>query len=273
MNHFTQIPSISKRLASIGLFLVLWGLHGQVFASADSAQFRLSALQDIVDAGDTVDLDIFIGGPDDPVNIVKEFEIEIESDSDLIDKSNIQFTFDTASLNAYFGTVFTSSSSVDGMGRLNIKSSCGVSGTTTARIGRVRFIVQDNVAGRQLLRFNFIKVSAKRVTAATAGGNPYKTQTDSVWIVRGYHQTPTAIKTDKKSNIRIYPNPVTDYMQVEGAMISQYELLKFNGAKIMSDTNVMTGSLRLDLSDQETGMYILLLQTGNEWTSYKVIKQ
>jgi hypothetical protein len=263
-----------KKIFTITFFFILLGLCKNTYA-ADSTFFRLKSLQDTVDANDTVDVDLFIGDIDNPAIDIKEFELEIEYDLDICDKNKINFKLDTASLTAFFGTPFSDISTIDNLsGRINIKVNCDAKGNGVARIGKIKYIIQDNLASRQLLKFDFFKISAKRLNGG-GGDKPVKMETDSVWVIKGFrNQVTTAIRTNTKANVQIFPNPVSDYIQINGNNIEQYRLINILGQTEIAAINTSKApTLSLDVSSVATGEYILLIYTENNWNSYKIIKE
>ena len=263
-----------KKIFTIAFFFILLGLCKNTFA-ADSTFFRLKSLQDTVDANDTVDVDLFIGDIDNPAIDIKEFELEIEYDLDICDKNKIDFKLDTASLTAFFGTQFSDISTIDNMsGRVNIKVNCDAKGNGVARIGTIKYIIQDNLASRQLLNFDFFKLSAKRLNGG-GGDKPVKMETDSVWVIKGFrNHITTAIRTNTKASVQIFPNPVADYLQINGKNIEQYRLINILGKTEITAVNTSKAStLTIDMSTISTGEYILMIYSENNWNSYKIIKE
>lgn len=263
-----------KKIVTITFFFILFSLCKNTFA-ADSTFFRLKSLQDTVDANDTVEVDLFIGDTNNPAIDIKEFELEIEYDLDICDKNKIDFKLDTTSLTAFFGTVFSDISTIDNItGHVNIKVNCDAKGNGVARIGTIKYIIQDNLASRQLLNFDFFKLSAKRLNSG-GDSKPVKMQSDSVWVIKGFkHQVTTAIKTNTKVNVQIFPNPADNYLQISGNNIEQYKLINMLGKTETTGANTNKAStLSIDISSISTGEYILMIFAENNWHSYKFIKE
>ncbi|HUM52008.1 MAG TPA: T9SS type A sorting domain-containing protein [Chitinophagales bacterium] len=263
-----------KKIFTITFFFILLGLCKNTFA-ADSTFFRLKSLQDTVDANDTVDVDLFIGDINNPAIDIKEFELEIEYDLDICDKNKIDFKLDTASLTAFFGTPFSDISTIDNMtGRVNIKVNCDAKGNGVARIGTIKYIIQDNLASRQLLKFDFFKLSSKRLNGG-GDNKPVKMEKDSVWVIKGFrNQVTTAIRTNTKANVQIFPNPASNYLQISGKNIEQYKLINMLGKTEVAAVNTNKASnISVDISTISTGEYILMIYDENNWNSYKIIKE
>jgi hypothetical protein len=274
MGSYNQIKEGKMSKTLLVLLLALFCMVSESYAAADTTLFRIKSLQDTVDAGDTVDVDLFIGDDNQLADSIKEFELEIEYDLDICDKNNISFELDNASLAAFFGTSFTDVTNINTLdGHVNIKVDCIAIGSGTARIGRIKYIVQDNVAGRQLLKFDFFKLSAKRQQGGGGNDKPVKFLKDSVLVIKGYRIT--AVKNYKNGEkLKIYPNPFADYLQIEGEDVQEFQLIAPDGRVISAanNENPLSG-MKINMTNLNAGSYIMLLKVKNEWQSYHVLKE
>lgn len=270
-----NMTTANMRKVAFVLLIAFLGISTSSYAAVDTTLFRIKSLQDTVDAGDTIDVDIFIGDDDHLAGSIKEFELEIEYDLDICDKNAIQFTLDNTSLSSFFGTAFTDISNINTMtGNVNIQVNCNSVGSGTARIGRIRYIVQDNVNGRQLLKFDFFKLSAKR-TRSGGNDNPVKMQNDSVLVIKDFRQIPTAIRNNTFADrIKIYPNPTTNYLQIEGDDVQQYQILAMDGSTIViSNNDNHSDKILVSIKDLSAGTYVLQVKVRNQWKSYQIQKE
>lgn len=275
LNLMNLIKSIKKIKALLLLCFVL-NFSSKAHAGIDTTLFRINVVQDSVSAGDTVDVDFFIGGTGllGGLNILKEFEIEVVSDTSLFNQNNIQFKLDSTSLESFFGTLIsniTTITTIDPiLGKLGVKTNSTSIGSGNARVGRAKYIVQDNIAGRQYMHYDFTKAISKDLLGFN---NPVKVITDSVLIVNRVQAT-TVIRTFAKNyEIRISPNPVIDFLHIEGVKIQQYKLLDINGIEMKSGFSMTPENIPINLNKLPKGIYILLLQINNNWNSYKIIKE
>lgn len=274
MGNFNQIKEGKMSKAILVLLLALSCMVSESYAAADSTLFRIKSLQDTVDAGDTVDVDVFIGDDNHLADSIKEFELEIEYDLDICDKNNITFDLDNPSLTAFFGASFTDVTNINTLdGHVNIKVNCNTIGSGTARIGRIKYIVQDNLNGRQLLRFDFFKLSAKRLNGGGGNDKPVKFLKDSVLVIKGYRIT--AVKNYKNGErVKIYPNPFADYLQIGGEDVQEYQLIAPDGRMISAANNENPSSgMKINMTNLNAGTYLLLIRVNNEWQSYHVLKE
>ena len=72
----------------------------------------------------------------------------------------------------------------------------------------------------------------------------------------------------KSKDIKVYPNPASDYVQVEfpkDFLIKDVtlRLLSIDG-KLVKQTSVMSDIQRISLSDLLSGMYYIIITRGNE---------
>ena len=76
-----------------------------------------------------------------------------------------------------------------------------------------------------------------------------------------------------KTSIRVYPNPVVDYVNINhSAKIDSVEIYNVAGQKVSSESwNAVSGTM--DMRNLTPGMYIIKLNAGNTVQSVKVIKK
>ncbi len=273
MKTIKKIKKFCINIASPLLLFFMMCISSNSYAILDSTIFRIKVVQDSVYAGDTVDVDFFIGDANilSILNILNEFEIEIATDTSLIKKDQITFKLDTASLTTFFGTTISNITSIINidpvLGKLNVKTNSNSTSKGNSRIGSGKYIVQDNAAGRQYMRFDYTKANSKGLLGLI---NPVRTIIDSVLIINK-PSIPTAIIDKRNNKLKVYPNPALDFIQIEGGKISQYQLVSVNGSIILSVMNT-TEFIQLNLSEYSTGLYILKVLSDNNWNYYKIIK-
>jgi hypothetical protein len=272
-----KLKKIKRIGCSAGMAFLLFFMVSQpvkTYASIlDTTLFRIKVLQDTVYAGDTVDVDFYLGdeGLLGIQNILNQFEMEVATDTSLILQDQIQFKLDTASLAAFFNTLFSNlniTQTIDPvLGILNVKAKSNKLGSGNARVGRGQYIVQDNVAGRYM-HYNFTKAISKGLLGFI---NPVKTIVDSVYI--GDKVISAVIKPPTNNSIKIFPNPVGNYIDLEGEPVLQFTLCDMEGAVIRSEVySDPTTRQHIDMSDVPAGIYVIFLQTQQNWTSYKMVK-
>lgn len=267
-----------KHIKVFTFLLVFWSYNysTEAYAGLDTTVFRINVVQDSVYAGDTVDVDFFIGGGLlGFLNVLKSFEIEVVTDTSLIIEDNIQFRLDSTSLESFFGVLISSITTIvtldPVLGALNVKANAPTLGNGNARIGRGRYIVQDNVAGRQYMRYDYTKSISRDLLGFL---NPVKTIVDSVLIIGRDTHIPTTVKQQSDKSIKISPNPIRDYIQIDGEQILQYKIISVTGKEIItSPWNVNSKNLQLNLNQLDNGIYLLMLRTKDNWISHRIIKE
>ena len=72
---------------------------------------------------------------------------------------------------------------------------------------------------------------------------------------------------------RIYPNPVTDFINIEHTgTLTQVEIFNIVGQKLIS-RNLDTASVQIDMSHLPAGTFIVKAMSGTAIQTYKVIKR
>lgn len=90
-----------------------------------------------------------------------------------------------------------------------------------------------------------------------------------------YTQTITILapssNTETTSNIAIYPNPTTGKFTISETKGVDIEIFDITGKKIRHYINISENKLDVDFSDEESGIYIIKLFTGNITKTTKII--
>jgi hypothetical protein len=74
--------------------------------------------------------------------------------------------------------------------------------------------------------------------------------------------------------IQIFPNPTSNYIQVESKQnIQSYRIVSINGKLIQNKNDIDKNSLTIDIENIEVGIYILQLVSGEITKSIKLIKK
>ncbi|MFV0566232.1 MAG: T9SS type A sorting domain-containing protein [Flavobacteriaceae bacterium] len=73
------------------------------------------------------------------------------------------------------------------------------------------------------------------------------------------------------NELSIYPNAVTDYLNIESTVANKFDVLVFDMlGKVVTRTSVAN---KLDMSSLATGLYIVKIRSGNKISSFKVAKK
>lgn len=73
-------------------------------------------------------------------------------------------------------------------------------------------------------------------------------------------------------SINLYPNPVSDVLNIDGNNISKIELLNTYGAKVYGINNIRDFQIKINMSNFESGIYILRVQTDIGFSYFKISK-
>jgi Secretion system C-terminal sorting domain len=74
------------------------------------------------------------------------------------------------------------------------------------------------------------------------------------------------------SKIKIFPNPTTDRINIENPIGEKVELYDIQGRK-RKEEDILKATHSMDISNLETGVYLLKMQAGKLNLTYKIIKQ
>jgi len=82
-----------------------------------------------------------------------------------------------------------------------------------------------------------------------------------------------AVNDNTKNSIKIYPNPVLDYVNINySSKIESVEIYNVAGQKVATKSwNADSGTM--DMRNLAPGMYIINLKSGNDVKAVKVIKK
>lgn len=76
-------------------------------------------------------------------------------------------------------------------------------------------------------------------------------------------------------NFNIYPNPVTDYFQVNKAFTESYNLIIFNalGQKLYEEKNITVNSKTVNATTFTKGLLLINIKSDDRSINYKILKQ
>jgi hypothetical protein len=85
-------------------------------------------------------------------------------------------------------------------------------------------------------------------------------------------QAPIASKSASGENLSVYPNPVSDLLNISfNGDIQSIRLMSLDGREIAVSKESLRNK-QLDIQHLATGMYFLWVQSGNEWFPVKFSK-
>ncbi|MFT3993050.1 MAG: T9SS type A sorting domain-containing protein [Dysgonomonas sp.] len=77
------------------------------------------------------------------------------------------------------------------------------------------------------------------------------------------------VDSDIKSEIRVYPNPVVDVLNIEGVDVQEIIVLGLNGRQISKVLNTNS----ISMQNLNSGIYLVKIKTSDREITYKVIKK
>lgn len=72
--------------------------------------------------------------------------------------------------------------------------------------------------------------------------------------------------------ISLYPNPVKDNLNLELSEASRLKIANLNG-QVLKDIPLSAGSARLDLSELQSGTYLVIVQNETDQKVYRIVKE
>jgi hypothetical protein len=122
---------------------------------------------------------------------------------------------------------------------------------------------------------DFMNVAMAQDTLSAVWGD-VRTGALNIWFSRRNMATGTTtvqhLVREQLPVVSIYPNPATDFINVEGAQLESIALYDMNGKKVLSQT-VANGKARASLGALPNGSYLINVQTKTGIVSEMVIKQ
>lgn len=108
-----------------------------------------------------------------------------------------------------------------------------------------------------------------------AAGTPFNDGNGtSAGHVRVFENTTLTINGFNKNTISIYPNPVQDYVRIEGDVdVTSYSIVSMDGKLIKENHGYQGKEFTIDLSVLNTGIYLLSLHSHDTYGSLKIIKK
>jgi|GEM_PF-1137392 len=135
-------------------------------------------------------------------------------------------------------------------------------------------ITYDIVSGEATLDGNvvtFTKAGVVEIKATQAGNNEYKPveKTVSVTVTKS-----TAIDNISAIGAKVYPNPVTNILNIKLPETDSYTVTIFNTTgDIVTQKTVSSVNATIDMSAYNSGIYIIKVTTGNKSYTGKIIKR
>lgn len=104
-------------------------------------------------------------------------------------------------------------------------------------------------------------------------GGPSGTNSDYIGVDSFSVDRPLSTENFFTQNFKVYPNPATNFIQLESSSssIEKFELIDING-RIVSSQNTNAMAIHIDITDLQSGMYLLNVYTESEKSQTKILK-
>ncbi|QOW10428.1 T9SS type A sorting domain-containing protein [Kaistella flava (ex Peng et al. 2021)] len=184
------------------------------------------------------------------------------------------YTFESANLNAADGNT-----TYDGLTltkRLKIETATKINYKTTS-VSTLTLVFNSDFAKKiKLDGSNYTAVNGVVIIPNVAAGDHSITKgdtTDLYYIKTEYGTLATGNTAIAETNIKIYPNPVTDYV-----MLSVPENVKIENISIYSTAGQLVKTFqgkdqKINLSNLKSGLYIMNVKSNNGSQQFKIIKK
>ena len=142
----------------------------------------------------------------------------------------------------------------------------------SGRIGRITLAIEDIIIGRIRDESIAIQAEVENVIALGSNEESFSISGEESEIIMSADGVTTGLNDQLLKNIKVYPNPVQNVLQIEaGVMIETVELISLDGRRlILSQT--AAPHMDIDLSGLPASQYILRIITDEGVLIRKIIK-
>ena len=81
------------------------------------------------------------------------------------------------------------------------------------------------------------------------------------------------VYTNQASNIKVFPNPFTDEIQIQGASVSGFVVRNIQGQTVYKNLDGESFDNKINLSNLKDGIYFLELNINNNVLVKKIVKK
>ncbi|MEN8230662.1 MAG: leucine-rich repeat protein [Bacteroidota bacterium] len=166
-----------------------------------------------------------------------------------------------------------------------VKTGYTISGSFPSNLANVRLEITGDVSDLVQVSGSYSYVlSAGRNVVITPHLQNYIFTPESITItdiqaditgldfVATYSSSTNGLEDQEQSRVRIYPNPATDFLQIESESSCDISVISLNGHTVLNQ-RIFSGSATLDVQKLQPGIYIVQLRKERETTHIKFIKQ
>ncbi|MEL7534679.1 MAG: T9SS type A sorting domain-containing protein, partial [Bacteroidota bacterium] len=237
----------------------------------------LEFTEDTIFAGDTATLLIKLGMDTLPANNIYGIAFTVNYDSSLVDPNSLHIDYDQSWLGSFGSNMlkidknFPANEQLDmALTRIDQQNQSGF-----GELARIRLIMVDDLTAKADLA-EPLAMDISNIYAISADGSTVDliSQGDSVIVFQEDTTSSTAIQPAWYQQVKLYPNPTEDHMQIslEGLTAQSLALYDLQGRLIQTEENSFRQK-NVSLTNLPAGVYVLRLKTDKGWYQERIMKK
>ena len=230
--------------------------------------------------GDVVELDMVLGSEDDLAVDVYGFTFPFEYNPDFFEPESVKVEFKNQSWLAYNSPVlFMSKNDNNGLVETGFTRTNGVPTSGFGPIGKVRFIVVDDINGLRPGEEEItVELGNTVATAINSRGQSFGVQIEGFTLhilLDRPEEDPVAEEEEVplENKLKVFPNPVSDLLNVHlngGREFERLLITDMTGRRVFDSGTVQQRRMEVDVSNLMSGFYLLQVQTQDDIINKKV---
>lgn len=222
-----------------------------------------------VNPGDLVELDLIMGSEENPALDVYGFTFPFEYNPLIFKPESVQIDLSGSNWFGYNSPVlYMSKNNQTGLVQAAITRTNGVSANGIGEIGKVRFVVRDDINGIRLSEDEFV---------SEVGNSKYSVSSNSAGQTFGINVKPATIHIIRKTKeeientpltadlLKVYPSPAQDLLNVHlngGQEFEQVLVYNLTGQLVYNSGKTLGKTAQINVSNLQNGLYIVSVQTA-----------
>lgn len=265
----TNGDSIVTALDTAAISAYYGKMHGLKASKPVFYKYVLELQGDVfINPGDVVELDLVLGNEEQPIADLYGFTFPFEYNPIIFKPESVEIDFSGDGwFNYNSPTLSMTKNNGSGLVEGAITRTSGVSAKGYGEVGKVRFVVVDDIAG--------FRIGEDEIILDLGGGTSLTTNSAGQSI--GLNIKPLQLHIIRKSEeeilntpltedlLKVYPNPTRDLLNVHlngGQEFERVVIYSMTGQMVYNSGNVMTNRVQLNTSNLQNGMYILSVHSA-----------
>jgi hypothetical protein len=231
------------------------GLTGNIFANP----------------GDVVELNMILGTPTRPATNIYGFSFPFNYNPQIFDANSVRVDYHHNSWLAYNSPILFMNRNFASSGRMEtgFTRTTGVPSSGHGNIGRVRFVIRDDLVGVRLGSDELqVEVGGGFATMMDHSGQLSSVDIETATITIRYDQP-----AFDESLLKVWPNPASDYLNIHlnGRKYFQ-EIILYNltGQVVYTSGNMEANNAQIPVQQLAQGLYILSVRTAEGVINKKI---